>query len=188
MTELHAVTARLEMLERRTRRLRLSTAAFALSTAALLTMGFVRGATVSDEVRTRQLVVVDAAGRPRVIIGAPVVDNFDRVSPATGMVIRDSVGNERFGVSLDGRGNMGLGLDAPRCTSQPCNTERINLVADAEGGSHIRLLDRHTGVAARIVLDDDDRAYLDFLKVTPDSVRGRRMGLSGDSAFAVSRR
>lgn len=184
-TDLGVRVAKLEREVRRAYGLAAFTCIMALG---LATTAFLRQSPVQDVIRTRQLIVQDEAGRDRVILGAPIIDNFQRVSPATGMVIRDPVGNERFGVSLDARGNMGLGLDAPRCTSDPCNTERINLVADAEGGSHIRLLDRQTGVAARLYLDDDDRAYLAFLKVTRDSLRERRLGLLGDTTSARSRR
>ena len=110
------------------------------------------------------------------------------MSPSTGIAIRDSLGRERFGLGLDTRGNMGLGLDAPACTSNPCNRERINIVAEAEGGAHIRFLDRQTGAAALLYLADDDRAYLEFLKVTSDSIRRRRLGLAGDTMLAQSRR
>src|SRR5207247_2616222 len=92
----------------------------------LVTTAFLRQPQVPDVLRTRQLIVLDQAGRDRIVIGAPMRDNFNRVSPSTGIAIRDSLGRERFGVGLDGRGNMGLGLDAPTCTSNPCNTERIN--------------------------------------------------------------
>jgi len=181
------LSARLAKLERDLRRAYGFAAAAGIVALGLATTAFVRQPRVPDVIRTRQLVIQDQNGRDRVILGAPIKDNFERVSPATGMVIRDSLGHERFGVSLDARGQMGLGLDAPRCTSDPCNTERINLVADADGGSNIRLLDRQTGVAARLYLDDDDRAYLAFLKVTSDSVRERRIGLVGDTTSARSR-
>ena len=154
---------------------------------SLLTSAFLRTTSIPDVIRARQIIVEDGTGRDRIVLGAPIRDNFNRVSPATGLVIRDSSGSERFGVSLDARGNVGLGLDAPRCTSDPCNRERINLVADAEGGAHLRFLDRQTGVAARLVLDDDDRAYLDFMKVTRDSIQEHRMGLHVDTTFAASR-
>ncbi len=142
---------------------------------------------VSSVLRTKQLIVEDQAGRARIIVGAPVIDNFDRASPSSGLVIRDTSGVERFGVGLNGRGNMVLGLDAPRCTSDPCNTERITLVADADGGAHLRFLDRKTGAAALLYLADDDRAYLSFLKVGADSVRQRRIGLLGDTIISEVR-
>jgi hypothetical protein len=171
-------------LERHVRRLH----AMLVITIALPTTAFVVRWQTPSVVRTRQLVIEDQEGRARIVIGAPVRDNFDRVSPTSGMVIRDSLGHERFGVGLDTHGNMGLGLDAPRCTSDPCNTERINLVADADGGSHLRFLDRNTGAAALLYLADDDRAYLEFLRVTKDSVRRRRLGLSADTLLVQSRR
>ena len=188
LTESSDLNARVAKLERDVRRAYGVAAVAALVALGLGTTGFLRLTQAPDVIRTRQLIIEDQAGRERVILGAPIRDNFQRVSPATGMVVRDSAGRERFGLSLDGRGNMGLGLDAPQCTSDPCNTERINLVADAAGGSHIRLLDRQTGVAARLYLDEDDKAYLAFLKVTRDSIRERRMGLAGDTASARSRR
>ena len=91
-------------------------------------------------------------------------------------------------MSLDSRGNVGLGLDAPQCTSTPCNTERINLDADAEGGAQLRFLDRQTGVAARMILDADDQVHLDFVKVLRDSVRLRRLGLLSDTISTVARK
>lgn len=185
--ESHDVSAHLARLEQEVRRAYALAALASVVALGLGTTAFLRQVQVPDVIRTKQLIIEDQTGRDRVILGAPIKDNFQRIASATGMVVRDSLGVERFGVSLDSRGNMGLGLDAPRCTSNPCNTERINLVADADGGSHIRLLDRQTGVAARLYLAEDDRAYLAFLKVRPDSLWERRMGLLGDSTSVRSR-
>jgi hypothetical protein len=184
-SDLSARVARLESKLRRAYGIAMASGAVAV---AMGTTAFLRQPQVPDVIRTRQLIIQDQAGRDRIVMGAPVQDNFNRVSPTTGMAIRDSLGRERFGVGLDTRGNMGLGLDAPTCTSNPCNTERINLVADAEGGSHIRLLDRQTGAAALLYLADDDRAYLEFLRVTSDSIRRRQLGLRGDSLISQARR
>ena len=187
MTDLSSqLQKRVSDLERQLRRMYGLATVACVGSFALVTTAFLRAPETPDVLRTRQLIIEDMAGRDRIVLGAPVRDNFNRISPATGMVIRDSSGSERFGVSLDARGNVGLGLDAPRCTSDPCNRERINLVADANGGSHLRLLDRQTGVAARIVLDDDDRVYLDFLNVTPDSIQQHRLGLRVDTTFTKS--
>lgn len=159
-----------------------------IACVSLVMTAFLRVPGTPDVIRARQLIIEDGAGRDRIVLGAPIRDNFNRISPASGMAIRDSLGNERFGVALDARGNMGLGLDAPRCTSDPCNRERINLVADAQGGSRLRFLDRQTGVAAVMQLDEDDRVYLDFMKVTRDSIRRHRLGLLVDTAFTSVRR
>jgi hypothetical protein len=174
-------------LERQLRRVYGLLIVVCIASVSLVTTAFFRTPSTPDVVRARQLIIEDGSGRDRIVLGAPIRDNFKRISPATGMVIRDSSGSERFGVSLDARGNMGLGLDAPRCTSDPCNRERINIVADAKGGSLLRFLDRQTGVAARMLLDDDDRAYLDFMKVTRDSIQRHRMGLNVDTTFTASR-
>ncbi len=179
---------RITLLERRIGRAHAFVMALAGAILGLGSLAFAFPSKTPDVVRTRQLIIEDASGHARVILGAPVRDNFDRVSPTSGMVIRDSLGAERFGVGLDARGNMGLGLDAPRCTSAPCNTERINLDADAEGGAQLRFLDRQTGVAARMILDTDDRVYLDFVKVLPDSVRLRRLGLRTDTSSIMARK
>jgi hypothetical protein len=188
MTDLSAqLQKRVFDLERQLQRLYALTVVVCVASIVLVTTAFLRAPSTPDVLRTRQLIIEDSAGRDRIVLGSPIRDNFNRISPATGMVIRDTSGNERFGVSLDARGNVGLGLDAPRCTSDPCNRERINLVADANGGSHLRFLDRQTGVAARIVLDDDDRAYLDFMKVTRDSIQQHRLGLRVDTTFSGSR-
>jgi hypothetical protein len=148
---------------------------------------FVGQAPTSDIVRTRQLVIEDSAGRDRIVLGAPMRDNFQRMSPSTGMAIRDSAGNERFGLGLNQRGDIGMGFDAPPCTRQPCNPERINITASNTGGAQIRFLDRETGVAARMELAPDDRVYLRFMKVTDDSIRTRSLSLLGDTATAVAR-
>lgn len=179
--------SRVVQLERQLRRVYSLAGVAFVASVVLTSTAFLRAPVTPDVLRARQLIIEDSAGRDRIVLGAPMRDNYERVSSATGMAIRDSLGNERFGVSLDARGNMGLGLDAPKCTSDPCNRERINLVADANGGSRLRFLDRQTGVAAWIVLDDDDRAYLDFMKVTRDSVHQRRLGLLVDSSSRIGR-
>jgi len=56
---------------------------------------------------------------------------------------------------------------------------------DAEGGAQLRFLDRRTGVPARMVLDDDDQVYLDFVKLQRDSVQLRRLGLHTDTNSVV---
>jgi hypothetical protein len=160
--------------------------------AAMVTMGlaltaFVNRAPTPDILRTRQLVIEDSAGRDRIVLGAPMRDNFQRASPATGLAIRDTAGNERFGLSLNGRGDIGMGFDAPKCTSTPCNRERININAFADGTAQIRFLDSQTGVAARMELAEDDRVHLRFMKVTRDSIRVRSLNIQGDTIVVAAR-
>ncbi len=174
-------------LERRLRRMQ-TVASFAiLATVGLALTAFVNRAPTSDILRTRQLVIEDMAGRDRIVLGAPMRDNFQRASPATGLAIRDTAGNERFGLSLNSRGDIGMGFDAPKCTSTPCNPERINIGAFADGSAEIRFLDSQTGVAARMELAEDDRVHLRFMKVTRDSIRARSLSIQGDTTVTAAR-
>src|ERR1019366_8700915 len=124
-TQLHD---RVSSLERQLRRASALATLFCVGAVCLVTTAFLRAPKTPDVIRARQLIIEDQAGRDRVLLGAPIRDNFKRISPATGMVIRDSLGNERFGLSLNAQGTVALGLDAPKCTSNPCNPERINLI------------------------------------------------------------
>ena len=84
--------ARLERAERRVRRVSLGV----LLIAAGLVVGFVApgsGDTSSGDVVTaRGLVIVDEAGRPRVVVGAPASAALDdpRLAQTTGMIVLDA--------------------------------------------------------------------------------------------------
>lgn len=183
-----ALAQQVAELKRQLRRTQAVVVLTGLGTAVLALSALVGQAPTSDIVRTRQLVIEDSAGRDRIVLGAPMRDNFQRMSSTTGMAIRDSAGNERFGLGLNQRGDMGMGFDAPQCTSNPCNPERINITASNNGSAQIRFLDSETGVAARMELAPDDRVYLRFMKVTDDSIRTRSMSLLGNTATATARR
>ena len=77
-----------------------------------------------DALRVRQLIVEDANGRPRVVLGPLDAGNNRR----TGLRINDTNGVERFGVAFMDDGNI---------------------VADAKEGAYIRFLDRGTSGASR---------------------------------------
>jgi hypothetical protein len=178
---------RVSSLELRLRRMQQVALFAGLSTMALALTAFVKGAPTPDLVRTRQLIIVDAVGRDRIVLGAPMRDNFQRMSPSSGLAIRDTAGNERFGLGLTDNGDVSMGFDASRCTSTPCNPERINIGAYADGSARIRFLDSQTGVAARMELAADDRVYLRFMKVTRDSVRTRSLSIQGDTTASSAR-
>jgi hypothetical protein len=103
------------------------------------------------------------------------------------MTINDSTGLERFGLSLASTGSMGMGFDAPLGTGDDRNRERINIVADGEGGSYIRFLNRQTSIAGFLRLGDDDRMWLEFLDVQPSSIVQRRIGFTGDEQVEIPR-
>jgi hypothetical protein len=97
------------------------------------------------------------------------------------MIIVDSVGLERFGLTLRANGNMGMGFDAPLDAGDNRNRERINITANRVGGANIRFLNRETRPAGYIQLGQDNLMYVDFLEYAVDSVTHRRVGLFGDS-------
>jgi hypothetical protein len=61
----------------------------------------------NDPLRVRGLVIEDANGRPRIVMGTALSDG------RVGLQINDANGAERLGMSLQANGNMVLGLDAP---------------------------------------------------------------------------
>jgi hypothetical protein len=104
-----------------------------------------------------------------------------------GLVINDANGFERFGLGLMENGNVGMGFDAPPGTGDPRNRERINVVADSGGGAYVRFLDRKTFVPARLILDADDRFYLEFLDVKEGTIRARRLSFEGEETTEIAR-
>src|SRR5688572_3946472 len=122
--------------------------------------------------KTRGVIIVDDQNRQRVILGSPVPDSpaegKKRINPASGMIILDPQGYERFGVGLMDNGQMGMGFDAPPGTGDDRNRERLHFVADKDGGAMIRFLNRKTSVPGWLRLGDDDKLYLEFIDVQKD--------------------
>ncbi len=170
-------------LERRLMRSQaLSVVACLLSAVLTATAWTHAGNAPAGILRVRGLVIEDSLGHDRIVLGAPIPEpKGQRISRTTGMVIRDPAGAERFGLGLMDNGDMGLGLDAPRCTSNPCNRERINLVADGSGGAQLRFLNRKTGVPGMLRLEDDDQLYLEFLNFQPGRIMRRKIGFATDT-------
>ena len=103
------------------------------------------------------------------------------------MRINDPNGIERFGLTLFEDGRMGMGFDAPPGKGDDRNRERINIVADQEGGSYIRFLDRRTLIAGRLVLSPDNKLWLEFLDVGDKEVVRKRLGFSGEETVREAR-
>ena len=168
----------IDRLNGRLRRLQLTILAVVVGALGLLlTTGI--SAQGPTTLRVRSLVVEDENGKARVILGAPLPD-IGRISSATGLVINDENGIERFGVSLLGNGNMNMGFDAPLGTGDPRNRERINLSADAKGSAYVRFLNRKTLVSGRLMLDDNDDFYLEFLDFQDGKATSKRIGFKGE--------
>jgi hypothetical protein len=165
------------------RQLRWMQVLLAIVILAVTVSAFFSGAVHAQDqkaLRLRTLVVEDAAGRDRIVFGAPLPDPQGRVSPSTGMVINDPQGVERFAVGLHDNGRVVMGFDAPPGTGDPRNRERITLVADAAGGAYLRFLNRKTGVPGRLILGDDDQLYLEFLDSRDGETLVKRNGSAGE--------
>jgi len=178
MTQEQATThQRVQQLERQVRVLQSVTAGVVVLLAVVALMPSSLAQPETGTMRVRQLVVEDAAGQPRMVLGyldAP--GNLRRL----GMRINDPQGVERLGVAYMEGGAMVMGFDAPPGTGDDRNRERITLAADEKGGAQIRFLDRRTSVVSRMYLDEQNRAWLSFsdFMQTPASIR--RYGLTGD--------
>lgn len=137
-------------------------------------------------IRTHQIIIENEAGRRRMVIGAQS-DFGGQREPSIGMVLNDTLGFERFGLGLRPSGRMSMGFDAPLGKGDDRNRERINIIADEDGGAQIRFLDRETFVKGRISLTDDNRLVVDFLDFSPDELRIRRIGFDQDTIIVRSR-
>ena len=177
--------ARLEAELRQWRRVAVTLGLCAVALVSMAAVAIQRPALI----RVRGLIVVDSAGRERIFLGAPVPDPREgrRISPSVGLTVNDSTGNERFGFGLQSNGQFVMGFDAPIHTGDDRNRERITLVADEQGGSYIRLLDRRTRAQAFLRLGDDDAAYLDFLHWTDAAIQTRRIGFGPDTLLSQAK-
>jgi hypothetical protein len=183
--ESDAAKDRITRLERRVRQLTLS---IALVSGLLLVLASAAWKSAqSDILKARALILVDSAGRERVILGAPIPEPPGRIAPSTGMIIRDTAGVERFGLGLFPNGRMGMGFDAPAGKGDDRNRERINIVADENGGASIRFLNRKTLVAGYLLLGADDNLYLQLQTRTPTRDVMRRIGVLGDTVTSSAR-
>jgi hypothetical protein len=133
-----------------------------------------------QELRARSLVLEDANGRDRIVIGAPLAEPPGRISPATGIRINDPQGVERFFVGLLENDRVVMGFDAPVGKGDPRNRERISLVSDSEGGAYIRFLNRKTLIPGRLILGDDDKLHLEFTELIDGKTRIKRIGFAGE--------
>jgi hypothetical protein len=176
---------RVATLARQVRGLQLALGAILVAVPGLL-VSIDASAQDPKTLRLRSLVIEDEAGRNRIVMGAPIPEpEGRRISPSVGLAINDENGAERFGVGLQANGRMVMGLDAPPGTGDDRNRERITLVADQKGGAYIRFLDRKTLVPGRLVLDDDDRLYLEFRGMKDGKATARRIGLNGEEIIEL---
>jgi len=121
----------------------LSVTAIGLASWALVQTRKVASA---DRVITAKgLIIHDASGQPRVVLGAPVPDPIvrgksgKRVAPASGLLLIGPDGNERGGyLTVDKGGEAVLTLD-----SSDGSTEVFKVVANADAGASLFVLHRN---------------------------------------------
>ena len=135
-----AVEDRMTRLERSVRRAQMTAATVGVVLVVFAGVQLVPvAAKVSNEVRTRRLVVVDDEGRERVRIDQDP-KNSDRRSRAAGLTVFDGTGTERGGFTTFDDGSVVFSMDAPRGVGAPMR-DRIGLMVYPDGGTYINMLD-----------------------------------------------
>jgi hypothetical protein len=173
------LAARLVKLERAIHRQRIAMAVVgAVALGALLSQTIEAQPAPTAGIRTRSLVIEDAEGRARILMGAPLPGIGGEAR--SGIRINDPDGFERLGMNLFEDGRIVLGLDAPRGAGDDRNRERISLIADGKGGSSIVFKDRRTSVVGRIYLDSANQLWLEFADYMSTPNLYRRMGVRGE--------
>ncbi len=176
-----SLAARLEHLERTVRRIRIAAAVAGIGVIATWLMGATGRSTQGPEtLRARLLVIEDAQGRDRIVLGAPMPDGRRSV----GMKILNPEGAEQFGLGLKPDGAVSMGFDTKPGIGHPGNQERLNMGVTATGQGWIRYLDNQTRARLRIALDSADSPSVQFLD-WPDNQRilVRQLSFSGEKAL-----
>lgn len=181
------IEGRLAQLESRNRIQTGITSILVLIVCSGVFVGWSQSRPSSEPLRVRGLIVEDAKGEARILMGSPIAEPNAGGNPRTGIVINDAAGVERFGLGLQDSGRVVIGFDAPPGKGDDRNRERITLVADENGGAYIRFLDRTTSVPARLYLDEQNRVWLEFIGVPADEIIRRRIGLSGEEVVRSPR-
>ncbi|HEU4402286.1 MAG TPA: hypothetical protein VFT43_09290 [Candidatus Polarisedimenticolia bacterium] len=179
-----AILERLTRLEGGLRRWRLAALGILLVAGTPGLIALTRHPGPTDRVlRARALIIEDARGHDRILLGAPLPDPRDgeRRVASTGLAINDADGYERVAVGSGEDGSVSMGFDAPPGVGDPRNRERANLIVSGDGLATFRVLDGRTAVPLRIYTDPQNRAWLEFLDFPkPDRVVRRRIGFSGE--------
>jgi hypothetical protein len=152
--------ARLTKLNRRLVYLVCIVSCVALASAALLLFDHRKAAQVGDELRVREITVVDEHGVERVKIGAPLPDPINqgkrgrRDDSISGILIYDSRGNERGGYVTDNSiGNAFLTLDSDRM-------QQVTLVAYPGGGAEFGIQNETKDAVALSAVDKGPKLKL----------------------------
>ena len=128
-------------IERLEHRVNVTIVAFLSAIAGLVLVGWRTQATLPENLRVRQITIVDESGKERVQIAAPLPDPMvqgqrqKRSGPVSGIILLDAKGNERSGyVTSDVYGEVFLSLDSEK------GQESLFLV-NRGGGGHLSIYD-----------------------------------------------
>lgn len=111
----------------------------------------------------RGLVVKDASGTPRVILGAPVPDPIvngepsPRLAPLSGLILLDHLGNERGGY---GTANLGEHSEAFLTLDDARGREVFTVVANTSAGATLTLRNQKGAMALLTTFRDGPEAHL----------------------------
>lgn len=151
-----------------------------LGAIGVLALGAVRQAPhVTDELRTRKLVVVDEKDTPRIEIGQDPKDT-QRISRSCGIVIRDKSGAERFGVGVMDNDTVNMGFDSAVGVGDPMR-DRLALGVSPRGEPYVMLINNRTEVPVRLVASDEGGGveFIDYDRAN-SKVIIRRISFSDD--------
>jgi hypothetical protein len=180
------LVARIELLESKARRARtlVLTTGIAVMVAWVSAAAWRRPSQIQDTVRTKLLIIEDAAGRDRIVLGAPMPDGREYA----GMKILNQDGAEQFGLGLKTDGSISMGFDTRPGVGNPANTERLNMGVTATGQGWIRYLDNGTRARLRLGLDSADTPSIQFLNWPDDkNITVRAIRFSRDTTFVIGR-
>lgn len=107
--------------------------------------------TITEELRTRRLVVVDDQDRMRVEIGEDA-ETVDRYSRAAGLTIYDDKGAERGGLATLADGSAVIALDAPRGIGST-TPDRAGIKVAADGSALVAVISNNGDLAAALQSD-----------------------------------
>ena len=157
------VQDRFARLEKSLSRTRLAASGLGIALTLVVATGFVqRGSTVSEEVRTRRVVVIDDKDVVRVAIGQDPPDAKRRFRSA-GIWIYDTTGAERGGMGTFDDGQASMALDAPVGVGSTMR-DRIGMVVAKNGATQFMLIDNLTRGIVRLTSDGNGNGGLDLLK------------------------
>jgi hypothetical protein len=153
------------------RQLRFAIAAWAITIAALLLGGW-QSRDRHDVITAKRLVIEDARGVPRLILGAPSPDPTmhgkvqKRRSPFSGLVLNDASGDERGGIGMMDDGTMSMCFDQNGrervCSYVLPNGKAGVLVSDAQGRDRVSMASEPDGAAALRLFDEQQRPVASF--------------------------